>query len=231
MERGFFLLLNGPHLTEVEDIIKGQDLQSIQSMMDVTKDTMAQHIVAYDKFKDQIDVINSQADAAISSLNFYEPPETKETRVLPKVNEEGSSDTSSDDGNLDSSSDEDQIARPVPKKRGKGSLEENKSSIVKTLMAMNTQMRTFSREVEKRLDNVYKQGAGKKYGYEGITQQSITTVATGSAESKYEDRMLAKMQNQAQQYLEANKAPKQLMIKADHSIGKPLRVKNQRSAH
>lgn len=111
--------------------------------------------------------------------------------MLPKVNEEGSSDSSSDDGNLDSSSDdEDKVSRPVPKKRGKGSLEENKSSIVKTLMEMNNQMRTFSREVEKRLDNVYKNGAGKKYGYDGITQQSITTVATGSAESKFEDRML-----------------------------------------
>jgi len=34
--------------------------------MDVTKDVMSQHFVAYDKFKEQIDLINSQADAAIS---------------------------------------------------------------------------------------------------------------------------------------------------------------------
>lgn len=31
------------YLTEIEDMIKGQDLKSIQSMMDVTKETMNQH--------------------------------------------------------------------------------------------------------------------------------------------------------------------------------------------
>ena len=40
-------------------------------------------------------------------------------------------------------------------------------------------MRSFTRDVEKQLDNVYKQGAGKKYGYEGITQQSIAAVNQG----------------------------------------------------
>ena len=40
------------YLSEVEDMIKGQDLKSIQQMMDVTKETMSQHFQAYDKFKD-----------------------------------------------------------------------------------------------------------------------------------------------------------------------------------
>lgn len=61
------------YLTDVEELVKGQDLVSIQAMMDATKDVMSQHIVAYDKFKEQIDLINSQADAAISSLTFYDP--------------------------------------------------------------------------------------------------------------------------------------------------------------
>ena len=38
-----------------------------------------------------------------------------------------------------------------------------------TLLGMNDQMRNFSRDVENRLDRAYKSGAGKKYGYEGIT--------------------------------------------------------------
>jgi hypothetical protein len=40
------------YLTEVEDLIKGQDLKQIQQMMDVTKDGMNQHFEAYDKLKD-----------------------------------------------------------------------------------------------------------------------------------------------------------------------------------
>jgi hypothetical protein len=36
-------------------------------------------------------------------------------------------------------------------------------------MGMNSQMRTFSRDVESRLDKVYNKGAGKKYGYDDIT--------------------------------------------------------------
>ena len=112
-------------------------------------------------------------------------------------------------------------------------------------------MRTFTRDVENRLDRAYKSGAGKKYGYEGITQQSQATPSTGSAESKYEDRMLNKIQSQAQQYIEKSSTmstsfstlsitsgsttskPSSLMIKADHSIGltqnRPLRVKQQQS--
>lgn len=50
------------YLTDMEDLVKGQDLQSIMQMMDVTKDTMTQHFEAYDKFKSQIDIINAQAD-------------------------------------------------------------------------------------------------------------------------------------------------------------------------
>ena len=40
------------YLTEVEDLIKGQDLKQIQQMMDVTKEGMTQHFQAYDKIKD-----------------------------------------------------------------------------------------------------------------------------------------------------------------------------------
>lgn len=39
------------YLAEVEELIKGHDLKTIQGMMDVTKETMNQHFQAYDKFK------------------------------------------------------------------------------------------------------------------------------------------------------------------------------------
>lgn len=47
------------YLSEVEELIKGQDLKTIQNMMDVTKETMTQHFQAYDKFKGQIEEIDS----------------------------------------------------------------------------------------------------------------------------------------------------------------------------
>jgi hypothetical protein len=42
------------YLTECEDLMKGHDLKEIESMMDVTKETMTQHFSAYDKIKDQV---------------------------------------------------------------------------------------------------------------------------------------------------------------------------------
>jgi hypothetical protein len=60
------------YLSEVEELIHGQDLKSIQSMMDVTKDNMDQHFQAYDKLKDSISTMNKQAEDAIESLNFYD---------------------------------------------------------------------------------------------------------------------------------------------------------------
>ena len=52
-------------------------------MMDVTKDTMSQHFEAYNKFKGQIDLINQQADQAISSLNFYDTESTTSEIAIP----------------------------------------------------------------------------------------------------------------------------------------------------
>jgi hypothetical protein len=60
------------YVDEVSDLIKGQDLQSISQMMEVTKDTMSHHFDAFDRFKTQIDDINAKADAAINALNFYD---------------------------------------------------------------------------------------------------------------------------------------------------------------
>ena len=44
------------YLQEMQDFMRnGEDVQTIESMIEVTKDTMSQHIEAYDKFKGQID--------------------------------------------------------------------------------------------------------------------------------------------------------------------------------
>ena len=42
------------YLYELEDLVKGNDLKSIQSMMDVTKENMDMHFKAYDKMKESI---------------------------------------------------------------------------------------------------------------------------------------------------------------------------------
>lgn len=61
------------YLSEVEELVRsGQDLREIQSMMDVTKDTMKEHFESYNKFKGQIEEIQSEADMALSKLNFYD---------------------------------------------------------------------------------------------------------------------------------------------------------------
>ena len=74
------------YLSEVEDLIKGQDLTSIQQMMDVTKETMTQHFSAYDKFKEQLLTINSQADEAISLLEKYDDDDRDAGVVKKKPN-------------------------------------------------------------------------------------------------------------------------------------------------
>ena len=148
------------YLTEVEDLIKGQDLQSIASMMEVTKETMQQHFTAYDKFKDQIIHINNQADEAIKSLQFYDDdkPSTKkkaQTQLERVLEEDGM------------------------KFDNKRSQEESKGDIVTTLLSMNSEMRTFSREMESRLDRVYKHGgATKKFGYDSVTNLSEADPST-----------------------------------------------------
>jgi hypothetical protein len=66
------------HLEEMHEMLRSaEDIKSIESMIEVTKDTMTQHFDAYTQFKGQIDTITNQADTAISTLNFYEPEETK----------------------------------------------------------------------------------------------------------------------------------------------------------
>ena len=66
------------YLNEIEDMMKGQDLKQIQSLMDVTKEGMEQHFSAYDKIKDDISYMAKQADDAINSLNFYGSKTEKE---------------------------------------------------------------------------------------------------------------------------------------------------------
>jgi hypothetical protein len=60
-------------LEETHDQLRNrQDVQTIESMIEVTKDTMSQHIDAYNMFKGQIEGISTEAQHAITKLNFYE---------------------------------------------------------------------------------------------------------------------------------------------------------------
>ncbi len=179
------------YLQEMQDFMRsGEDVQTIESMIEVTKDTMSQHIEAYDKFKGQIDQINAQADAAIKCLNFYDNNNddtksvisttssiglnraefikggNKKSSNLERVHEDSSDsssgeDDSSSDGSYEgegifAGSNPDRKATTVqPMKKKKGSLEENKSGIVKKLLGMNNQMRDFTKDVESRLDKAF----------------------------------------------------------------------------
>jgi hypothetical protein len=59
-------------------------------------------------------------------------------------------------------------------------------------MNMNEDMRGFSRDMETRLDKVYKQGAGKKYGYDSITTLSSRE---DDEDFKKEEKGIAKIQS------------------------------------
>ena len=128
-------------------------------MIDVTKETMQQHFTAYDKFKGQIETIEQQANEAIKTLSFYEPPNSgvlkgNSSRQLDRIIEG------------------DKEAEAVGRKEQKVSQEESKTNIVNTLVNMNQTMKEFSNDLESRLDRVYKKGASKKFGYDSIASAS-----------------------------------------------------------
>jgi hypothetical protein len=59
---------------------------------------------------------------------------------------------------------------------------------------MTDNMRGFSREMETRLDRVYKNGAQKKYGYDSITNLSQTALDLEERKlHSFEDRKLEKL--------------------------------------
>ena len=78
-------------------------------------------------------------------------------------------------------------------------------------MGMNDNMRCFSRDLESRLDRVYKQGATKKFGYDSITNLSATEETKNS-----DDIGIRKMEKEAKQYIEMN------MDKAFSKAGKKM---------
>ncbi|CDW85388.1 UNKNOWN [Stylonychia lemnae] len=203
------------YLSEVEELIKGQDLKSIQQMMDVTKETMNQHFQACDKFKGQIQEIDNQAEEAIRILNFYD-------------NEDGGSKSKKDKKDMqlervieDRSDDEAEVMN----KKQKPSHEQSKHHIVNKLNGMNQSMRDFTSSLESRLDRAYKTGATKKFGYDGV----INASQQDSFEEGKEERILNKMHNQAQQFIEQNSASALLKSQAP-STASTIGRKNSHSS-
>lgn len=59
---------------------------------------------------------------------------------------------------------------------------------------MNISMKEFTSNIEKKLDQAYRSGASKKYGYDSISNQSdLNTVIEDEREGKKENKMLNKM--------------------------------------
>ncbi len=68
---------------------------------------------------------------------------------------------------------------------------------------MNQSMREFTTDIEKKLDHAYKSGASKKYGYESISNLSrLSSAAQDEEREKKESKVMAKIQNQAQTFLD-----------------------------
>lgn len=84
-------------------------------------------------------------------------------------------------------------------------MEKQKTGIVDQLVGITSSMKEFSSDLESRLDRVYKQGASKKFGYEGITSTAKEELTTDGPKGK-EDRKLAKIQSQASKYIKQNSA-------------------------
>eukprot|EP00347_Sterkiella_histriomuscorum_P006826 403351287 len=202
------------YLSEVEDLIKGQDLKSIQQMMDVTKDTMTQHFQACDKFKGQILEIDTQAEAAIKVLNFYESD---------GKNVDGYKKNSAAGTQLQRVIEDMDEAELMNNKKNKPSHEQSKSTIVNKLYGMNQSIRDFTSDLESRLDRAYKSGATKKFGYDGLTTASQLTAFE---DGKKEERSLNKIANQAQQFIEQNSASAMLKSSTPSSYQSTYARKN-----
>ncbi len=86
--------------------------------------------------------------------------------------------------------------------KSKRSQEESKEDIVTQLVNMNQNVRCATRELETRLDKAYRSGAGKKYGYNSVSNLSVSeTSERGSEERKWE-----KMESDARQFISSTGA-------------------------
>jgi hypothetical protein len=80
------------------------------------------------------------------------------------------------------------------------SQEEEKSSIYNRLESMSSTMKSFSMDIESRLDSVYKAGASKKFGFDDIVNESRKDADILSKTE--EEKVTSKMGNAAERYLE-----------------------------
>lgn len=161
-------------LNDLEDMIKGnKDLKTMKELMGVTNDVMNAHMTQCESLKTNIMGINEEAQKAISKLDFYKGEDSgsqstmnDHMKELVRIEEEHGEEAEDDEA--------------VGIKSGnKVSHEGQKKQIFNQLDDMAVTMRNFTTDIESRLDRIYKQGAGKKFGYEDIKEGSQKLVSGG----------------------------------------------------
>lgn len=190
-------------LNDLEDMIKGnKDLKTMQNLMGVTQQVVDAHIDAYDKLKGDVTKINNEANKAIQSLNFYENNNDqinqmdKDIKNLNKKLED-----------VEEEDDEAMAIVGIEAGGKKFSHEDRKKQIHSTLEMMGQSMKDFSRDIESRLDGIYKDGAAKKFGFEEVVTESEKVGnpklynPDGSKKNKRE-REIEKIADEAKSYLD-----------------------------
>jgi len=151
-------------LNDLEDMIKGnKDLKTMKELMGVTNDVMAAHMTQYESLKTNIMGINDEAHRAIIKLDFYKGDGGDASQTvndslheLVRIEEEHGED--------------DEAGGIAP--GYKVSHEGQKKQIFNKLDDMANNMRSFTTDIETRLDKIYKQGASKKFGFDDIIEGS-----------------------------------------------------------
>ena len=175
-------------LNDLEEMIKGnKDLKEMEKLMGATNEVISAHKNQYESLKTNIMSINEEAEEAIQALDFYGGDAAKEAtkgndkldsklKELLRIEEERNED------------DEAEVER-----RGKVSQEGQKRQIFEQLDDMASSMRSFTTDIESRLDKIYKQGASKKFGFSDIVEESSKEVINSKEKPSEKDKNIGKI--------------------------------------
>ena len=181
-------------------------MKVMSTLKDTTREVIDTHIQHYNKLKDDIVKINENAENAINQLNFYgsdpsiEPSDNPDNKVgknrkakkyqLPKGVEE-----------LDVVH-EDEEAEVMIAAGGKVSQEAHKKAMFTQFEFMGKSMRDFGINIEQKLDEVYKQGACNKFGFDDVASiASLSEKGNFNRKQTKEDRELNRIEKEATDFL------------------------------
>lgn len=171
-------------LNELEDQIKGNiDLSEIENIMKLTSEVMSTHIASTNKIKSSIMSISKEAADAVKALDFYNLDDSDEETEKPKQPKKEKANAGL--GFIGEEQEEEDEATQIEAGTlgAEISHERSKVEMYKTLDSMTTTMRNFTMDIEQRLENVYKNGASKKFGID-IKRENASQLSARSSESE-----------------------------------------------